>query len=244
VTEHHSQWDSIFPQAEFAYNDSVNRSTGKSPFQVVYGMQPRGVSELRDSEQTVTSSASAEEFAEAMRELHSRVKDRLQSSSQEYKHRADQHRRQLQFEVGDLVLAHLRKERFSRGTYNKLKMKKIRPCKVLRKFRENAYEIELLDGIRISLIFNITDLYPYRAGEAETGAEQPVIQWMEHMPVAERAQMECILDKRVGKRTRRKEYFEYLIKWKNHPVEDASWETEAEIQKHGRTMQELMGRIP
>jgi transposase InsO family protein len=28
VTEHHSQWDNILPQAEFAYNDSVNRSTG------------------------------------------------------------------------------------------------------------------------------------------------------------------------------------------------------------------------
>ena len=41
--------------------------------------------------------------------------------------------------------------------------------------------------------------------------------------------MECILYKRVGKKTRRKEYFEYLVKWEDHPVEDASWENEAEI---------------
>jgi hypothetical protein len=74
VTEHHGSWDNIFPQADFAYNDSLNWSTGKSPFQIVYGTQPRGVSELRESEQTATSSASAEEFAEAMTELHSRVK--------------------------------------------------------------------------------------------------------------------------------------------------------------------------
>jgi hypothetical protein len=32
VIEHHSQWDDILPQAEFTYNDSLNISTGHSPF--------------------------------------------------------------------------------------------------------------------------------------------------------------------------------------------------------------------
>jgi hypothetical protein len=60
----------------------------------------------------------------------------------------------------------LRKERFTRETYNKLKMKKIGPCRILRKFAANAYEIELLDNVGISLIFNVLDLYPYRRDEA------------------------------------------------------------------------------
>ena len=74
VTKHHNQWDHILPQEEFSYNDSLNRRTGQSPFEIVYGMQPRGVFELKDLEHNETRSVSAEDFAEAMKELHNQVK--------------------------------------------------------------------------------------------------------------------------------------------------------------------------
>jgi hypothetical protein len=102
-----------------------------------------------------------------MRELHNQIKEKIKKSSSEYKHRADQHRRNLEFEVGDQVIAHLKKERFPRGTYNKLKLKKIGSCKILRRFGENAYELELPEDVGISPIFNIAYLYPYR--EDRTG---------------------------------------------------------------------------
>ena len=48
IGESPKQWDKVLAQAEFAYNDSPNRSIGVSPFQILYGMHPRGVCELRD----------------------------------------------------------------------------------------------------------------------------------------------------------------------------------------------------
>ena len=46
-------------------------------------------------------------------------------------------------QVRDLEIAYIRKERFLKGTYNKLKLENIGPCKILRKFSANTYEIEL-----------------------------------------------------------------------------------------------------
>jgi hypothetical protein len=179
-----------------------------------------------------------------MQELHSKIKEGLQNSNQEYKHREDQHIRELQFEVVYLVLAHLRKEIFPRGTYNKMKMKKIGSCKILRKFEANAYEIELPDGVGISPIFNIANLYLYRKNEARI-QDQKEIQWVKQMTVAENPQMERIIDKRVSKKTRRKTYIEYLVKWKGHPIEDVPVGKVNQIsEKHGQTVQELMDKIP
>ena len=42
-------------------------------------------------------------------------------------------------------------------------------------------------------------------------------------------EIEQILDQRVGKTTRGKDYYEYLVMWKNRPIEDASWISQFEL---------------
>ena len=53
-----------------------------------------------------------------------------------------------------------------------------------------------------------------------------------------------ILDKKLYKKTRGHEYFQYLVKWKDHPIEDVTWMTDAMLQKMGSYVEELMDRSP
>jgi hypothetical protein len=51
------------------------------------------------------------------------------------------------------------------------------------------------------------------------------IEWEKQLPIAQQKQIESILDQKVVKKTRGKEYFQYLVKWKGQPLEDAMWMT-------------------
>jgi hypothetical protein len=82
-----------------------------------------------------------------------------------------------------------------------MKMKKIGLCKILRKFEANAYEIEFLDDVGISPIFNVEDLYPYREDEPNRVESQKEVQWVKQIPVAEKPHIEKIIDQKVSKNT-------------------------------------------
>ena len=83
--KHTAKWDVILTQDEFAFNDSINRSIGKSPFQVVYGIHPRRIFELRDMSSHQQVSAQGEEFATTIKEIHDEVEAQLQQTSDKYK---------------------------------------------------------------------------------------------------------------------------------------------------------------
>jgi len=136
----------------------------------------------------------------------------------------------VQFNVGDEVLAHLCKEQFPKGAYNKLKFKKISPCKILHKFSANAYELQLPPSIEISPIFDVVDLFPYTTNLEDDNVLWPEWHtqvegdpWRRKIPSAQPHEIEKILSTQVAKRTHRKEYLWYLVKWKNCPIEDSSW---------------------
>ena len=84
-----SNWEMLLTQAEFTYNNSVNRSTGNTTFEIVTRTHPRGISDLRDVASEEKRSDVGEEFADFMESLHREVKLRLEQSNQKYKENAN-----------------------------------------------------------------------------------------------------------------------------------------------------------
>ena len=60
------------------------------------------------------------------------------------------------------------------------------------------------------------------------------------MPSAQSHEIEGILSTQVAKKTRRNEYLQYLVKWRDRPMEDNSWLDAMQIQKAGYSVEELM----
>ncbi|GKA21562.1 RNA-directed DNA polymerase [Tanacetum coccineum] len=121
IGDNAKQWDLILPQAEFAYNRSVNHTTGKSPFEVAYGrntITPLDLVPVPEVGQF--SEEGADQFAQ-IKELHRSVREQIIWHNEQYKKLADKHRKQVLYREGDLVWIHLRKERFSEGRFRKLK---------------------------------------------------------------------------------------------------------------------------
>jgi hypothetical protein len=159
------QWDMALAQAEFAYNNSKSRSTGKSPFEIVYGRSPSHTLDLVQFPKIPRSSIGADHMAERIQAVHEEVKVRLEKSNEKYKANADQHKRRKVFNEGDMVMVYLRKERFPSGTYNKLKNKKYGPYQIIKKINDNAYVVDLPEEMNISPTFNVADLHEYYAPE-------------------------------------------------------------------------------
>ncbi|GJS03754.1 putative CCCH-type zinc finger family protein [Tanacetum coccineum] len=163
------QWDLVLPQAEFAYNRSCSQTTGKSPFEVVYGCNPLSPLDLVPLPINSTYSGDGDERARAVKELHEKVKLKIEKQNQRYAKQANKHRKAAIFKEGDLVWVHMSKERFPPGRHAKLQQRGDGPFKIVQCMGNNAYKVELPGHHRVSATFNVKDLSPYH-GENEVNS--------------------------------------------------------------------------
>ncbi|CAA7022315.1 unnamed protein product [Microthlaspi erraticum] len=141
VGENIRAWETRLCQAEIAHNHATNRSSGFSPFQVVYNIVPRGPLDLTTMPDPSRLHGQASDFVDALKATHEQVSTNLSHSAEKYKSRADSRRREVIFEPGDLVWVVLTKDCMPLHEYNKLRSRKIGPIQVVERINNNAYRL-------------------------------------------------------------------------------------------------------
>ena len=155
-------WDLILSTAVFAYKNSVNHSTGQSPFQIFNGYSPHTPIDLVPLPPHMRVSEPTENFAKHIHDLHAEIRRKISPSNEEYKLDADVHRRSKEFNVGDYVMVRICPERIPKTFSKKLYTRAIGPYSIIHKMRYNAYLLDLPNDMDISPVFNVEDLLPHR----------------------------------------------------------------------------------
>ncbi|GJV15887.1 putative CCCH-type zinc finger family protein [Tanacetum coccineum] len=104
----------------FAFNNSKNRTTQQSPFEIVHGLSPYTVTDLTPIPNLRKADVKANKFAEHIKTIHEEVKVQVEVQNARYKKSADIHQRKVVFEEGDYVWAFLTKDRLPVGVNVKL----------------------------------------------------------------------------------------------------------------------------
>jgi hypothetical protein len=159
------------------------------------------------------------------------LKDHLQRAQNQQKVQAEKHRVDQTFEVGDLV--YLRLQPYSQASIKisgaeKLQPRFFGPYKVRRRIGVISYELELPQGRKIHNIFHVLCLKKSLVQHIRPTEVLP--------PMDEEGQLVLISEEVLEvreKRLRNRIIKEYLIRWKDLPIEDATWEQEHVVRQAG-----------
>ena len=157
----------VLPHIEFSYHRSVHSTIKVSPFQVVYGFNPRASIDLLPLPTCERLNLDAKKRAEFILKLHDTTKKNIESMTEKYKIAGSKGRKEIKFEPGDLVWLHLRVDRFSELRKSKLMSRADESFKIIEKINDNAYKLDLPADFGVTPTFNISDLKPYLGEEAE-----------------------------------------------------------------------------
>ncbi|WVZ51754.1 hypothetical protein U9M48_002866 [Paspalum notatum var. saurae] len=160
-------WEECLPYVEFTYNRAVHSTTKVSPFQVVYGFNPRAPIDLLPLPTSERVHHDAKERADFILKLHKTTKDNIEKMNERYREAGNKGRKKINLELGDLVWLHLRKDRFPDLRKSKLMPRADGLFKIIEKINDNAYKFELPPEFGVSPTFNIADLKPYLGEEDE-----------------------------------------------------------------------------
>ena len=221
VMEFKGSWDTHLALMEFAYNNSYQASIEMAPFEALYGRKCRSPScwmevcdrELEDPELIKETSEKVPNIQERMRTAFSRQKSY-----------ANPRRRDVQFGVGDHVFLKISpmKGVMRFGKKGKLTPRYIGPFEILDRVGNVSYRLSLPPNFgHVHPVFHISMLRKYVPHSSHILQTQEIevdkdLSY-EEVPVA-------IVDRQIRK-LRNKEIAMVKVQWRNHEVEECTWES-------------------
>jgi hypothetical protein len=206
--------------AEYAYNNSVTSATGMSPFFANYGFNPK----TTWFKQTETKNPAAELYSHWLKEVHEQCKEHLEYAQSRMSKYFDKKRLPAPpLKPGDKVLLDSRNLKTKRSS-RKLDHKMYGPYRILKNIGSHAARLQLPKTMKCHNVFHVSLLEPYRASTIPGRHQEPP------PPVIVEGEEEYVVEQIIKSEKRQarrgpKWWVEYLVKWKDYPVGESTWET-------------------
>ncbi|MCO5577086.1 hypothetical protein L7F22_030908 [Adiantum nelumboides] len=207
------------------WNDVVG-TIGMCPFKALYGQEC--IAPLNFSDPTVKVEASKQMLDEMEAQTKPIRKD-IQAAQDRQKHYADKDRSERTFKLGDRVFLRVKPKQsyLSLGKLKKLSPRYCGPYEIVKVISDQAYKLRLPPNLKVHDVFYVSLLKPYVPNPDQIlDAEQIVVPSQDILEL----QPDYILEMRERK-LRNRSIIEHLVKWKDFPEEDATWEDEITLQK-------------
>ncbi|KAL0554431.1 hypothetical protein IC582_008352 [Cucumis melo] len=219
-------WDSHLHLMEFAYNNSYQATIGMSPFEALYGKCCRSpVCWGEVGEQRLMGP----ELVQSTNEAIQKIRSRMHTAQSRQKSYADVRRKDLEFEVGDKVFLKVAPMRgvlrFERR--GKPSPRFVGPFEILERIGPVAYRLALPPSLStVHDVFHVSMLRKYVPDPSHVVDYEP-LEIDENLSYAE--QPVEVLAREV-KTLRNKEIPLVKVLWRNHRVEEATWEREDDMR--------------
>ncbi|MCO5578848.1 hypothetical protein L7F22_032695 [Adiantum nelumboides] len=225
ISDQKTQWERYLPLVEFAYNNMINSSTGKAPFEIV-----EGAMKVPPFLSTKDKIFEADEYTRNLDTAFAKVRETLQKSQERQTKAADRHRRDLKLKENDWVLlrfekARLRKKKGKERLFPKLSMRYYGPFQITERINDVSFQLRLPDTWKIHNAFHVSLLKPFKGDVPDYGEtdEQPEVEENEEIYVPE--QILAHKDTKNKGKVRRR----FLVKFKNYPALDTKWMEEEDL---------------
>jgi hypothetical protein len=214
------KWRLYLPWAEYWYNTTYHISTGMTSFQALYGRLPPTISLYNEGLLPVHE---VDQQLQDRDELLQQLKINLACSINRMKQIADKKRRDVSFDVGDLVLLKLhpyRQHTVFKREYQKLASCFYGPYEILEKIGLVAYKLRLPAESRIHPIFHVSLLKQYNTNSEVNNHSTEIPSFNDDGEVLLIPQ--AVIDHRWIKQGAQI-VEESLVHWKYLTVKDVTW---------------------